>query len=222
MTIGDSFGSGATESGVCGDRSFSTILKSASRTRLIILPLPVPYAGDPWCPRQIFKVVDLEVLALQGLDLQVERGELIAIVGSSGSGKSTPQRARRTRRFHSRHGRWAIGTTRLSDARMCYRREMVGFVWQQTGRTIPYLTALENVELPMIWPAGPTAGVKDLLGVAQPAHAPPAPDMSGGEQRGRHRRRLGQRTRAALADEPTGSLDSRTGAAMLTFTAGAG
>lgn len=172
---------------------------------------------------KIFKVVDLEVLALQGLDLQVERGELIAIVGSSGSGKSTLLNVLGGLDAPTagtvQVGNWNL--TRLSDrARMRYRREMVGFVWQQTGRNlIPYLTALENVELPMILAGRPNRRrAKDLLGAVglgqRMRHRPR--DMSGGEQQ-----RVGIAVALAnepellLADEPTGSLDSRTGAAML-------
>ena len=102
---------------------------------------------------KIYKVVDLEVVALQGLDLTVQPGELLAIVGASGSGKSTllnilggldrPSAGRVTI-----NGRNLL---KLSDSDLDeYRRQEVGFVWQQTGRNlIPYLTAKENVELPM-------------------------------------------------------------------------
>ena len=102
---------------------------------------------------KIYKVVDLEVVALQGLDLDVRPGELLAIVGASGSGKSTllnilggldrPSAGRVTV-----NGRNLL---KLSNRELDrYRRFEVGFVWQQTGRNlIPYLTARENVELPM-------------------------------------------------------------------------
>ncbi|GAB3956583.1 hypothetical protein GCM10027614_69260 [Micromonospora vulcania] len=95
----------------------------------------------------------MEVVALQGLDLVIDRGELVAIVGASGSGKST------LLNILSGLDTPTAGIARVADydllslsarRRLSYRRELVGFVWQQTGRNLlPYLTALENVELPM-------------------------------------------------------------------------
>lgn len=172
---------------------------------------------------KIFKVGDLEVLALQGLNLQVERGELISIVGASGSGKSTLLNVLGGLDVPSagtvQVGNWNL--TRLSNrARMRYRREMVGFVWQQTGRNlIPYLTALENVELPMILAGRPNRkrarNLLSAVGLGERMRHRPQ-DMSGGEQQ-----RVGIAVALAnepelvLADEPTGSLDSKTGTAML-------
>ncbi|MHB0875282.1 MAG: ABC transporter ATP-binding protein, partial [Anaerolineae bacterium] len=103
---------------------------------------------------KIYKVADLEVVALQGLDLLVERGELMAIVGSSGSGKSTLLNILGGLDRPSA-GKALVGgqdLLKLSDfALNTYRRSKVGFVWQQTARNlIPYLSALENVELPMM------------------------------------------------------------------------
>ena len=100
---------------------------------------------------KIFKVAELEVVALQGLDLTVQRGELLGIVGSSGSGKSTlmnvlgglvrPSAGQVVVNGHD--------LLKLSDAAQSkYRREEVGFVWQQAARNlIPYLSAVENVAL---------------------------------------------------------------------------
>ncbi len=102
---------------------------------------------------KIYKVVDLEVGALQGLDLIVDRGEMLGIVGTSGSGKSTLMNTLGglDRPSAGRVLVDGIDLLSLSDQAMNqYQRSKVGFVWQQTSRNlIPYLTAQENVELPM-------------------------------------------------------------------------
>src|SRR5262249_3835569 len=103
---------------------------------------------------KIYKTDDLEVVALRGLDLRVARGEMMAIVGASGSGKSTLLNILAGLDQPSA-GRVLVGERDLlttdEDDLVRYRRVEVGFVWQQTGRNlIPYLTAEQNVEVPMI------------------------------------------------------------------------
>src|SRR5512135_1782082 len=102
---------------------------------------------------KIYKIAELEVFALQGLDLVVNRGELLGIVGASGSGKSTFLNILGGLDRPSAGRIWVEGMDllNLSDIALDhYRRTMVGFVWQQGGRNlIPYLNALENIELPM-------------------------------------------------------------------------
>jgi ABC-type lipoprotein export system ATPase subunit len=170
---------------------------------------------------RIYKVADLEVVALQGLDLVVEPGEMIAIVGASGSGKSTllnilggldaPTAGRATVAGYDlgRLGR---------RARTRYRREVVGVVWQQTAQNLlPYLDALENVELPMAF-AG-SAGRRDraerlltLVGLEDRLRNRPD-QLSGGEQqRVAIAVALANEPAVLLADEPTGELDSATSA----------
>src|SRR5919199_4169851 len=102
---------------------------------------------------KIYKVAELEVIALQGLDLAVEPGELIALVGASGSGKSTLQNILggidTPTAGHVEVAGYDLANMNERE-RTAYRRQVVGFVWQQTSRNLlPYLTAAENVELPM-------------------------------------------------------------------------
>ena len=103
---------------------------------------------------RIFKVADLEVVALQGLDLVVQAGEIVAIVGASGSGKSTLMGILGGMDLPSAGSVTVAGhdLTRMSrDERTAYRRRVVGVIGQQTERNLlPYLTAVENVEVPMI------------------------------------------------------------------------
>ena len=103
---------------------------------------------------KIYKVAELEVFALQGLDLTVETGEMIAIIGNSGSGKSTLMNMiggldRPSAGKLTVNGKDLL---KMTDQDLFkYKRETVGFVWQSNGRNLlSYLTAQENVELPML------------------------------------------------------------------------
>jgi ABC-type lipoprotein export system ATPase subunit len=170
---------------------------------------------------RIFKVADLEVVALQGLDLLVAAGEMIAIVGASGSGKSTLLNILSGLDAPSA-GRAVVAGYDLSllgrKARTRYRRNVVGAIWQQTARNLlPYLTALENVELPMLLDGRRdrrrrAAELLSLVGLADRAgHRPER--LSGGEQqRVAIAVALANDPAVLLADEPTGELDSATSA----------
>lgn len=175
---------------------------------------------------KIYKIAELEVVALQGLDLTVERGEMLGIVGASGSGKTTllnilggldrPSAGRVTV-----DGQELL---KLSDAALNrYRRKKVGFVWQQTSRNlIPYLTAQENVALPMTV-AGmrrreKRAWARELLqavGLYERRRHRLA-QLSGGEQqRVAIAVALANKPTLLLADEPTGEVDSATAQTIL-------
>ncbi len=103
---------------------------------------------------KIYKIADLEVVALQGLDLEVDPGEIMALVGPSGAGKSTLLNVIGGLDVPSAGEVHAAGHDLLkmkTKDRVAYKRESVGFVWQQPGRNLlPYLTARENVEMPMM------------------------------------------------------------------------
>jgi putative ABC transport system ATP-binding protein len=169
---------------------------------------------------KIYKMSDLEIVALQGLDLVVEEGELMALVGPSGSGKSTLMnilggldRPSAGRVMVDGRDLLKLPETRLNK----YRREEVGFVWQQPSRNlIPYLSAEENVSLPMVIAGvGPrerrrrTHELLEAVGLGDRKRHRLA-ELSGGEQqRVAIAVSLSNYPRLLLADEPTGEVDSQ-------------
>ncbi len=172
---------------------------------------------------KIYKQDELEVVALRGLDLKVKRGEMMAIVGASGSGKSTVLNILAGLDTPSA-GRALVGGRSLLTMTpadlVTYRRREVGFVWQQTSRNaLPYLTATQNAELPMILegvdPGRARNRARELLTLVGLGHRLDArPDrLSGGEQqRVAIAVALANDPPLLLADEPTGELDSQTAA----------
>lgn len=174
----------------------------------------------------IYKTGDLEVVALQGLDLNVGVGEMVAIVGRSGSGKTTLMNVLAGLERPSA-GRARVGgfdLAQLNDAqRKNYQRRMVGYLWQNTQvNLVPELDVLENVQMPLLgagWTVGDrvqrAAYLVDALGLSSRADNQPA-ELSAGEQQ-----RLGLAVALAnqpsllLADEPTSQLDSTTARAVL-------
>ena len=170
---------------------------------------------------RIYQTGHIEVQALQGLDLLVERGFLVAVVGASGSGKPPPLSTLAgidaPTAGRVRVGRWDLMTMSRAD-RVRYRRHMVGFVWQQTSRNlVPYLTAAQNVVLPLGLAGHPRRGrharaaeLLDVVGVASCADRLPR-ELSGGEQqRVAIAVALANAPQLILADEPTGELDTAT------------
>ncbi len=170
---------------------------------------------------KIYKVAELEVVALQGLDLTVASGELMAIIGNSGSGKSTLLNILGGLDRPSA-GRVIVGGRDLlktDDAGMVdYKRETVGFVWQQSSRNlIPYLSALENVQIPMLLAGRPSrerrSWSNELLEAVGLGHrrSHRLSQLSGGEQqRVAIAIALANRPPLLLADEPTGEVDTAT------------
>jgi len=175
---------------------------------------------------KIYKIAELEVVALRGLDLKVETGELMAIVGASGSGKSTLLNILGGLDLPSA-GQVIVGNRDLLKTSnrdlVDYRRQDVGFVWQQTSRNvISYLTAYQNVELPLIllgWSMRKRRRrVEEMLeAVGLTDRSNHFPDrLSGGEQqRVAIAIAMAHNPPLLLADEPTGELDSQTSETVL-------
>ncbi|MDA1347384.1 MAG: ABC transporter ATP-binding protein [Chloroflexi bacterium] len=175
---------------------------------------------------KIYKVADLEVVALRGLDFNVDQGEVVAIVGASGSGKSTLLNILAGYDTPSAGGVSVGGTDLLrmtSKEIEHYRQSQVGFVWQQTSRNLfPYLSTIDNVSLPMMLTNLPAeerrTRATDLLRLVglehRMAHTPEK--LSGGEQqRVAIAIALANHPPLLLADEPTGELDDATAAEIL-------
>lgn len=172
---------------------------------------------------KIYKTKDIEVLALQGLDLTVRRGELMAIIGNSGSGKSTflnmiggLDRPSAGKLYVDGKNLFQLTEEELVD----YKRSTVGFVWQNNARNLlPYLTAWENVMTPMLFrqdsmtEAEKKQRAEELLALVGLSERKDnkLSQLSGGEQqRVAIAIALANDPKLLLADEPTGAVDRRT------------
>jgi ABC-type lipoprotein export system ATPase subunit len=172
---------------------------------------------------RIYVAAGIEVQALQGLDLLVAEGEIVALVGASGSGKSTLMN------ILAGLDTPTAGSVRVAGndlaamtarQRLAYRRRVVGFVWQQTSRNLlPYLTAQQNVELPMRLAGGGKAKRQARSADCSTCSAwvtactagrtrCPAASSSGAAIAAA----LVNEPKVLLADEPTGELDTATAA----------
>lgn len=166
-----------------------------------------------------FRNGQIEVHALRGVDLTVDRGEMVAVMGPSGCGKTTLLNCLSGLDDFDEGEIVIEGTNlrRMNDrARTQYRAERMGFVFQ-TYNLLPVISAVENVELPLLV-SGVSAGkarqqalaALAQVGLAERVHHRPA-ELSGGQrQRVTIARALVNNPAIVWADEPTGNLDSKT------------
>ena len=175
---------------------------------------------------KIYQMGDTAVHALDGVSLTVDQGEFVAIVGQSGSGKSTAMNIIGCLDVPTR-GTYHLGGVDVStmddDQQAEIRNKMLGFIFQQYN-LIPKLNVLENVELPLLY-AGLSASERkeramaslERVGLADKCKNLPSQLSGGQQQRVSIARALAGNPSVILADEPTGALDSRTGREVLTF-----
>jgi putative ABC transport system ATP-binding protein len=197
-------------------------MSQATPERRMPLPFSQDYTGPVIRLDGVHKYYDLgevQVHALRGVSLEIERGDMVAVMGASGSGKSTLMNIlgcldRPSRGSYFLDGVDVAGLSKVQLARV--RNRKIGFVFQQFN-LLSRTSALENVELPTIY-AGvePAERVRraqaaiERVGLADRAHHHPSQLSGGQQQRVAIARALVNQPSLLLADEPTGNLDSRT------------
>ena len=175
---------------------------------------------------KIYPMGDETVHALDGVSLSIDQGEFVAIVGSSGSGKSPAMNIIGCLDVPT-SGSYHLGGVDVStmddDQQAEIRNKMLGFIFQQYN-LIPKLSVLENVELPLLYAGVPAEERRDRairslerVGLADKWKHLPSQLSGGQQQRVSIARALAGSPSVILADEPTGALDSRTGREVLSF-----
>ena len=180
--------------------------------------------------RNVYKIysegLESEVRALDGVSLEIERGEFVAIVGQSGSGKSTMMNVLGCLDIPTRGDYFLNGT----DVRELTYKELsrirnkeIGFIFQQYN-LIQDLTVLENVELPLVYQGVSADDRREMalaalerVGLAERVKHRPTQMSGGQQQRVAIARAIAANPSIVMADEPTGALDSRTGLEVLAF-----
>lgn len=175
---------------------------------------------------KIYQMGDTEVRAADDISFSIKKGEFVAIVGQSGSGKSTCMNIIGALDVPTDGNYYLDGVdvSTMNDNQLAkIRNEMLGFIFQQYN-LIPKLTVAENVELPLMY-AGVSKGKRrkqaiealERVGLAEKAKNLPSQLSGGQQQRVSIARALAGNPSVILADEPTGALDSRTGREVLEF-----
>ena len=175
---------------------------------------------------KIYPMGDETVHALDGVSLSIDQGEFVAIVGSSGSGKSTAMNIIGCLDVPT-SGSYHLGGVDVStmddDQQAEIRNKMLGFIFQQYNLS-PKRSVLENVELPLLYAGVPAEERRDRairslerVGLADKWKHLPSQLSGGQQQRVSIARALAGSPSVILADEPTGALDSRTGREVLGF-----
>ena len=180
--------------------------------------------------RDVYKIysegLESEVRALDGVSLTIDRGEFVAVVGQSGSGKSTMMNVLGCLDIPTR-GEYLLNGTdvrELTDKELSrIRNKEIGFIFQQYN-LIQDLTVLENVELPLIYQGVPADDRRELalealerVGLSGRTKHRPSQMSGGQQQRVAIARAIATHPSIVMADEPTGALDSRTGLEVLSF-----
>jgi ABC-type lipoprotein export system ATPase subunit len=168
---------------------------------------------------KIYKIATQEVVALQGMNLSIKKGEVLALIGPSGVGKSTLLNIMGGLDTPSAGNVQAAGwdLRRMTEGeRVIYKRQVVGFVWQHPARNLlPYLSACENIELPMEYNnidadlrRKRALELLDVVGLAERANFHPDRLSGGEQQRIALAVALANNPPLLLADEPTGQIDT--------------
>ena len=173
---------------------------------------------------KIYKMGDVEVRALNGINLHIKPKEFVSIIGPSGSGKSTLMNMIGCLDVATSGDYWIDGIpveNMSEDDLAALRNEKIGFIFQGYN-LLPKLSALENVELPLIYRGIDSARRRELaeaalyrVGMHDRMHHKPKELSGGQQQRVAIARALSNKPSLILADEPTGALDSKTGVEVL-------
>ena len=180
--------------------------------------------------RDVYKIygegLESEVRALDGVSLTIDRGEFVAVVGQSGSGKSTMMNVLGCLDIPTRGDYFLNGhdVREMTDRELSrIRNKEIGFIFQQYN-LIQNLSVLENVELPLIYQGIDPIDRRDMalealerVGLAERCKHKPTQMSGGQQQRVAIARAIATRPPIIMADEPTGALDSRTGLEVLGF-----
>ncbi|MEZ5409902.1 MAG: ABC transporter ATP-binding protein [Acidimicrobiales bacterium] len=207
-------------------RSTTVPAPIVAAARASVGPEPIAAAAAAVGATKVYGKGDTVVRALDGVDVTFDKGRMTAIMGPSGSGKSTLMHCL-AGLDQLTSGRVVIGSTdltQLNERQLTQlRRDRIGFIFQAFN-LIPTLSAAENIRLPMDL-AGTTPDMRWVehviatVGLGDRSRHRPSELSGGQQQRVAVARALASRPEIVFADEPTGNLDSRTGAEILGFMA---